>query len=82
MNYYDFNLNVNGRYLSEIEEVLFYDYEEPDSYFLLNLKLSKQITSKLSFFISVDNLFNETYQELERIQAPNRNYNSGLFFEF
>jgi len=82
MNYYDFNLNVNGRYLSEIGEVLFYDFEEPDSYFLLNLKLSKQITSKLSFFISVDNLFNESYQELERIQAPNRNYNSGLFFEF
>lgn len=82
MNYYDFNLNINGRYLSEIEEVLFYDFEEPESYFLLNLKLSKQITSRLSFFISVDNLFNESYQELERIQAPNRNYNSGLFFEF
>lgn len=82
MNYYDFNLNINGRYLSEIEEVLFYDFEEPDSYFLLNLKLSKQITSRLSFFISVDNLFNESYQELERIQAPNRNYNSGITFEF
>ncbi|HAY35057.1 MAG TPA: hypothetical protein DCY06_13080 [Bacteroidetes bacterium] len=81
-NYFDFNLNVNGRYLSKIDEVLFYNFEEPEAYFLLNLKLSKKITSKLSFFVSVDNLLNESYQELERIQSPNRNYNSGLYFEF
>jgi len=81
-NYYDFNLNVNGRYLSKIDEVLFYNFEEPEAYFLLNLKLSKKITSKLSFFVSVDNLLNESYQELERIQSPNRNFNSGIFFEF
>ncbi|MBS1518490.1 MAG: TonB-dependent receptor [Bacteroidetes bacterium] len=82
ITYFDFNLNVNGRYLSKVDEVLFYKFEEPKSYFLLNTKLSRKITGKLSFFISIDNLLNESYQELERIQAPNRNYNSGFSFEF
>ncbi len=81
-NYYGFNLNFNGRYLSAIDEVIFYKYEEPEDYFLFNIKLSKNITDKLSFYLAVNNLFNESYQELERIQAPNRNFTSGLNIEF
>ncbi|MBV6479276.1 MAG: Colicin I receptor [Ignavibacteria bacterium] len=82
LNYYGFNLNVNGRYLSSIDEVLFYKNEEPDAYFLLNTKLTKKINSNLSFFLAVNNLLNSSYQELERIQAPNRNYNSGISLNF
>lgn len=82
MNYYGFNMNVNGRYLSKIEEVLFYKNEEPDAYFLLNAKLSKNITSNFSLFFGVNNLLNVSYQELERIQAPNRNFNSGINIKF
>ncbi|MEP7146843.1 MAG: TonB-dependent receptor [bacterium] len=82
MAFSGFNFNLNGRYLSHIDEVLFYRFEEPASYFLVNLKISKNITQKISFFLAVNNLFNESYQELERIQAPNRNYNSGLSLEF
>lgn len=82
LNYDGFNLNINGRYLSEIDEVLFYKLEEPDAYFLLNLKLSKNLFGNMSFFVAVNNLLNESYQELERIQAPNRNYNSGLSLQF
>lgn len=80
--YSGFNLNFNGRYLSGIDEVIFYKYEEPESYFLFNIKLSKDITNKISFFVAVNNLFNESYQELERIQAPNRNFTSGLSLDF
>ena len=80
--YSGFNLNVSGRYLSEVEEVIFYRFEEPEDYFLLNSKLSKQLTDNISIFIGVNNLFNESYQELERIQAPNRNFNSGLNIQF
>lgn len=80
--YYGFNLDIYGKYLSEIDEVLFYNFEEPKSYFLLNLKLSKEITNKISFFLAVNNLFDESYQELERIQAPNRNFNSGFSLQF
>ncbi len=80
--YYGFNLDVNGKYLSAIDEVLFYKLEEPESYFLVGMKLSKEITKKMSFFIGINNLFDVSYQELERIQAPNRNFNSGFNLEF
>ncbi len=82
LNYSGINFNINGRYLSQVDEVLFYKLEEPASYFLLNLKLSKDITNKISFFVAVNNLLDESYQELERIQAPNRNFNSGFNLEF
>ncbi len=81
-NYYGFNLNLNGRYLSGIDEVIFYKYEEPEDYFLFNAKLSKDITGKISVFIAANNLFNASYQELERIQAPNRNFSSGISLDF
>jgi len=80
--YYGFNLDINGKYLSEIDEVLFYKLEEPESYFLMNFKLSKVLTSKVSLFLAVNNVFDVTYQELERIQAPNRNFNSGFSLQF
>ena len=75
-------MNFNGRYLSKIDEVLFYKYEEPKSYFLLNAKLSKKISNKFSVFFAVNNILDESYQELERIQAPNRNFNSGINLDF
>lgn len=81
-DYSGFNLNFNGRYLSKIDEVIFYKFEEPQSYFILNVKLSKTIAKGFSFFMSANNLLNSSYQELERIQAPNRNYNSGINIEF
>lgn len=80
--YYGFNLNVNGRYVSEIEEVYFYKYEEPKAYFLMNMKLSKTIGKNVSVFFAVNNLTDKFYQELERIAAPNRNYTAGINIEF
>lgn len=81
IGYTGFDLNVNGRYLSDIDEVLFYDFEEPEAYFLLNTKLSKSF-GNFTAFIAVNNLLNTSYQELERIQAPNRNYTGGINFDF
>jgi outer membrane receptor protein involved in Fe transport len=81
-NYSGFNFNVNGRYVSKIEKVLFFKNEEPQAFFLLDLKLSKRIGRNINFFIAVNNVTNIFYQELERIAAPNRNYNSGINIEF
>ena len=81
LNYFGFNFNVNGKYVSKVEKVIFYKYEEPKEYFLLNMKLSKDITSKINIFVAVNNLFNKFYQELERIVAPNRSFNSGINIE-
>ncbi len=48
----------------------------------MNMKLSKKIGSHVSLFAAVNNIFDKFYQELERIPAPNRNYNSGINIEF
>ncbi len=82
LNYYGFNFNLNGRYVSEVEEVYFYKYEEPESYFLLNMKLSKTIGKNVTLFFAINNMTDKFYQELERIAAPNRNYNAGINIEF
>jgi len=79
---YGFNLNVSGKYVSEIDEVLFFTYEEPDAYFLMNMKLSKTLGKHLNFFAAVSNLTDKFYQELERIAAPNRSFNAGFSYEF
>jgi outer membrane receptor protein involved in Fe transport len=81
IGYEGYDLNVNGRYLSAIDEVLFYNLEEPDAYFLLNAKLSKSF-GKVIAFVAANNILNSSYQELERIQAPNRNYTTGITLEF
>ena len=80
--YYGFNFNINGRYVSEVEEVYFFKYEEPKAYFIMNTKLSKTIGKNLSVFFAINNLTDEFYQELERIAAPNRNYNIGINIDF
>ncbi len=82
LGYFGFNYNVNGKYVSKIEEVYFFKYEEPKAYFLLNMKLSKTIGKHVSLFVAVNNLTDVFYQELERIAAPNRNYNSGITIDF
>ena len=82
LGWYGFNFNVSGKYQSKVDEDLFYKYEEPKEYFIMDIKLSKRLFNKATIFIAVNNLLNESYQELERTQAPNRNYNSGIRIEF
>lgn len=82
LSYSDFNFNVSGKYVSKVEEDLFYKYEEPKDYFLLDIKASKRLFNRLTLFAAVNNLFNSSYQELERTQAPNRNFNTGLKLDF
>ncbi|MCI0474426.1 MAG: TonB-dependent receptor [Ignavibacteria bacterium] len=79
---YGFNLNVNGKFVSEIDEVLFFKYEEPEEYFIMNMKLSKSVGKHLNFFAAISNLTDKFYQELERIAAPNRSFNAGFSYEF
>lgn len=80
--YEGFNLYSSGRLVSRVEEVLFYKYEEPESFFVLDVKLSKRFGNNLTVYAAVNNIFDEFYQELERIAAPNRNMNFGFTCEF
>jgi outer membrane receptor protein involved in Fe transport len=80
--YENFNFYTGGRYVSKVEEVLFYKYEEPESFFVLDAKLSKRFGNNLTIYAAVNNIFDVFYQELERIAAPNRNFNFGVSYEF
>jgi len=82
LSMYGFNFNLTGKYVSEVEEDLFYKLEEPGDYFLMDAKISKTLFGKATIFFAVNNLLNTTYQELERTMAPNRNFNTGLRIEF
>ena len=46
------------------------------------MKLSKTFGKNISVFFAVNNLTDKFYQELERIAAPNRNYNIGINLDF
>ncbi len=82
LDFMGFHYNVTGKYVSKVDEDLFYKYEEPKDYFLLDMKLSKKLFDKATIFVAVNNILNTSYQELERTQAPNRNFNSGIRIEF
>ncbi|MBS1516286.1 MAG: TonB-dependent receptor [Bacteroidetes bacterium] len=82
LNYRDFYFNLTGKYVSKIDEVLFFKYEEPKAYVVTDAKISKRFSNKFTLFFAVSNLFDVQYQELERTQAPNRNFNSGISLEF
>ncbi|MGB9697011.1 MAG: TonB-dependent receptor [Ignavibacteria bacterium] len=82
LNYLGFDLFVYGKYVGKVDEVLFFKYEEPDAYFLLNATLGKEVTERIKLMFSVNNLFNKFYQELERIPAPNRNYSMSITIHF
>ena len=82
LNYRDFYFNLTGKYVSKIDEDLFYKFEEPKAYLVMDSKISKRISDKFTVFFAVSNLFDVQYQELERTQAPNRNFNSGVSIEF
>ncbi|MCX7877588.1 MAG: TonB-dependent receptor, partial [Ignavibacteria bacterium] len=80
--YSGFGLSLTGKYLSKTDEVIFFKYEEPQAYFVLDVKLTKKFSEKISAYIAVNNVSDKSYQELERIQAPNRRFSSGINIEF
>ncbi len=79
-NYNRFLFNINGRYRSKIEEVSIYLGSEPDATFLFNSKLSYSLLNKHSLYLSVNNIGNVQYEELERYRMPGRSYSIGAVF--
>jgi outer membrane receptor for ferrienterochelin and colicin len=79
-NYKTLSLDVNGRYRSAVKEVFIYPGSEPDAYTLYNAKLTCRITPQFTGYVSIDNLTNTTYEELERYRMPVRGYTLGLRF--
>lgn len=53
-----------------------------DSYGLLDLTLSTQITDSITIFTGISNIFNAEYEELYRFQTRGRNLRSGFTLSF
>jgi len=77
-----FGLNVDGRYNGEVDEVFLYPNDRPAAYVLLNTKLQAQVTSTISFSMSVNNLLDTQYEELARYRMPGRHWMAGASLEF
>ncbi len=73
-----FNLNVNGRYRSKIEEVFLYPREKPEAFFVFNGKLVFKLNRQISFSTALKNIFDIKYEELARFRSPGRNWMFGI----
>ena len=72
-----FNIQINGRYKSGVNEVSIYPGSEPSSHFILSSKLNLHINKSYSAFIAFDNITNTQYEELERYRMPGRSLSVG-----
>ncbi len=80
--YSNFAWNVNGRYSSAMKEVSIYPGSEPGSFFVINSKLSYKIATGKMVYLSVNNITNTQYEEIERYRMPGRSYTVGTILEF
>ena len=76
--YKSFSTDLSYRYRSPIKEVFIYPGSEPGAHSVWNGRINYQITSDVSFYISVDNFTNSLYEELERYRMPGRGYTFGI----
>jgi outer membrane receptor protein involved in Fe transport len=80
--YRNFNLFLSGRTRSKIEEVFIYPDSNPDGYMLLDAKLTYLIKEKHQVYISVNNIQNTQYEELERYRMAGRSFAAGVYLRF
>ncbi len=73
-----FNLNLNGRYRSKIEEVFLYPREKPEAFFVFNGKLVVNLSPQISISTAIKNIFDMKYEELARFRSPGRNWMFGI----
>jgi outer membrane cobalamin receptor len=65
-----------------MKEVSIYPGSEPDAFFVINSKISYKIAQGKMVYISVSNITNTQYEEIERYRMPGRSYTLGTTFEF
>ncbi|MEE9440276.1 MAG: hypothetical protein V3V14_14815, partial [Saprospiraceae bacterium] len=75
------SINLNGRYKSAIEEVFIYPGNEPDAFSVLNGRISYKMDDKKSLYLSVQNITDARYEELERYRMPGRAISIGARIE-
>ena len=64
----------NFRYVSEIEEVVFYPFDAPDAFRVLDLSTSYKPADWITLRFQIKNAWNEQYEEMARYRMPGRSY--------
>lgn len=76
--YKNFRISLQARSRSKIEEVFIYPGSEPDGYIILSGKASYKFTPHFSAYLSMGNMTNVQYEEIERYRMEGRNFTVGL----
>ncbi len=72
------SLHFNSRYRSAIQEVFIYPGSEPGAYWIHNARISYSFGEAQSAYLSIQNLTDTPYEELERYRMQGRAYSVGL----
>ena len=82
VNHKNFQLFLQTRSRSRIDEVFIYPGSEPDGYILFNTKLSYTFSEKMSAYFKIDNIGDVQYEEIERYRMAGRSFMMGVHLEF
>jgi len=81
-SYKRFQLFLQARSRSRIDEVFIYPGSEPAGYILFGGKLSYTLSEKASAWVKIDNATDVQYEEIERYRMAGRNYMVGVHLQF
>lgn len=70
--YARFTLGLSIRYVSEMEEVIFYPNDAPDWFYVANSRLSYNLSDQVTLSVAVNNLLDRQYEEMARYRMPGR----------
>jgi iron complex outermembrane receptor protein len=70
--YARFTLGLSIRYVSEMEEVIFYPNDAPDWFYVANSRLSYNLSDQVMLSVAVNNLLDREYEEMARYRMPGR----------
>ena len=78
------NWTVHGdaRYRSRIEEVFLYPLQAPDEFWVFNAAARFDVNGMWTLSAKVNNLLDESYEELARYRMPGRNWMFGVAMRF
>ncbi len=66
--------NLSIKYVSDIEEAMFYPNDAPKAFYVINTKASYYIKDGLYLSFSINNLLDHQYEEMARYRMPGRSY--------
>ncbi|MBD3184387.1 TonB-dependent receptor plug domain-containing protein [Candidatus Poribacteria bacterium] len=67
-----FQLQTSLRYVSKIDEVIFYANDNPEAFYVIDSQLSYRLSNNLRFSVIIDNLLDRQYEEMARYRRPGR----------